>query len=191
MTKYYARVALDEGLVPVGQLHFTSEAPRQLSTFSYSPEWVASTQAFALSPDLPLEGGPFHSAGQREARHDAIPGAFADAAPGSWGRRLLTRTYGTGHSEFEYLTLSDDICRQGALRFLDENGQLIAGKASDAVPRLVELEAITRIAQDYEAGKDVSQEDMQTLAEAGGSGGRAPRPMSARASGSGLPSLPR
>lgn len=175
MAKFSTQVALGESLVPVGQLHFTSEAARQFSTFSYLPQWTESEKAFPLSPDLPLENGPFHNAGQREAMQDALPGAFADAAPDSWGRRLLRRTYGAGLSEFEYLTLSDDMCRQGALRFLDDDGNVIAGKAPDAVPRLVDLEAITRIARDYEAGKDVSQEDMQALAGAGGSGGARPK----------------
>ncbi len=175
MAKFSANVALGESLVPVGKLHFTSEAPRQFSTFSYSPEWTEDEKAFALSPDLPLEGSPFHRAGQREAMQDALPGAFADAAPDSWGRRLLRRTYGGGLSEFEYLTLSDDLCRQGALRFLDEDGAVITGRDPDAVPRLVELEAITKIARDYEAGKDVSHEDMQALAGAGGSGGARPK----------------
>ncbi|AXK41314.1 type II toxin-antitoxin system HipA family toxin [Erythrobacter aureus] len=175
MARFSSQVALGEGLLPVGQLHFTSEASRQFSTFSYSSEWTAHKQAFALAPSLPLEGGPYHAAGQRERAPDALPGAFADAAPDSWGRRLLRRTYGAGLSEFEYLTLSDDMCRQGALRFLDDDGNIIAGKAPDAIPRLVELEAITMIARDYEAGKDVSQEDMQALAGAGGSGGARPK----------------
>ncbi|UWU14399.1 hypothetical protein N2599_20200 [Rhizobium sullae] len=32
---------------------------------------------------------------------DALAGVFADAAPDSWGRRLLERGYGNGLSEFE------------------------------------------------------------------------------------------
>ncbi|MDG4892621.1 hypothetical protein P9272_03310 [Mesorhizobium sp. WSM4976] len=63
-------------------------------------------------------------------------------------------TYGNGLNEFEYLTLSDDACRQGALRFLDDKGEVIRGKATDAVPRLVDLETITAIARAYEQGKE-------------------------------------
>src|SRR3546814_10334783 len=84
---------------------------------------------------------------------DALAGVFADAAPDSWGRRLLERAYGNGLSEYEYLTLSDDTCRQGALRFLDDAGKIIRGAAADAVPRLVDLQAITAIARAYEQGK--------------------------------------
>lgn len=175
MAEFSARVALGERLVPVGQLRFTQTGPRQFSTFSYAPEWTEDAQGFALAPSLPRDAGPFHTSGQREAMHDALPGAFADAAPDNWGRRLLERAYGAGLSEFEYLTLSDDTCRQGALRFLDENGNIIAGRAPDAVPRLVDLEAITNIARAYEQGRDVSPEDMQALAGAGGSGGARPK----------------
>jgi serine/threonine-protein kinase HipA len=106
---------------------------------------------------------------------DALAGVFADTAPDSWGRRLLERAYGSGLSEFAYLTLSDDACRQGALRFLDDAGKVIQGGAADAVPRLVDLQAITAIARAYEQGKEISAEEMQALAGAGGSGGARPK----------------
>src|SRR3546814_18339167 len=113
---------------------------------------------------------------------DALAGVFADAAPDSWGRRLLERAYGNGLSEYEYLTLSDDTCRQGALRFLDDAGKIIRGAAADAVPRLVDLQAITAIARAYEQGKEISAEEMQALAGAGGSGGASPTAKIGRAS---------
>jgi serine/threonine-protein kinase HipA len=88
-----------------------------------------------VQPDFPLEAGTFHISGQAGNSRHALPGAFADAAPESWGRRLLERAYGNGLTEFEYLTLSDDTCRQGALRFLDDAGIIIRGKAADSVRR--------------------------------------------------------
>lgn len=175
MPEFFAQVALGEGLVPVGQLRFTQAGPRQFSTFAYDPAWIENLRAFAVQPDFSLEGGPFHTSGQPGNMRDALPGVFADAAPESWGRRLLERAYGNGLNEFEYLTLSDDACRQGALRFQDENGEIIRGKAADAVPRLIDLEAITAIARAYEQGKEISAEEMQALAGAGGSGGARPK----------------
>src|SRR5262249_34833615 len=82
--------------------------------------------------------------------------------------------YGKGLSEFEYLTLSDDTCRQGALRFVDDQAKVITGSA-DAVPRLLDLQAITTIARAYEQGKEISAQDIQVLAGAGGSGGARPK----------------
>ena len=55
------------------------------------------------------------------------------------------------------------------------DAEIIRGRAADAVPRLVNLEAITAIARAYEQGKDISPEDMQALAGAGGSGGARPK----------------
>ncbi|MGK2908850.1 MAG: type II toxin-antitoxin system HipA family toxin [Sphingobium sp.] len=175
MPDYTAHVALGESLTPVGQLRFTQAGPRQFSTFSYDPAWIENPRGFAVQPSFPLEAVPFHTSGQPGHMRDALAGVFADAAPDSWGRRLLERAYGNGLSEFAYLTLSDDTCRQGALRFLDDAGQVIRGGAADAVPRLVDLQAITAIARAYEQGKEISAEEMQALAGAGGSGGARPK----------------
>src|SRR5262249_21628762 len=114
MTESSAQVALGESLTLVGQLRFTQTGPRQFSTFSYDPGWMKDPRAVTLQPDMPFEGGPFHASGQRGNPRDALASVFSDAAPDSWGRTLLERTYGQGLSEFEYLTLSDDTCRQGA-----------------------------------------------------------------------------
>ncbi len=175
MTDFNAHVVLGESLTPVGQLRFTQAGPRQFSTFAYDPAWIENPRAFAVQPTFPIDAGPFHTSGQPGNMRDALAGVFADAAPDSWGRRLLERAYGNGLSEFQYLTLSDDACRQGALRFVDDRGEIIRGSAADAVPRLVDLEAITTIARAYEQGKEVSPEDMQALAGAGGSGGARPK----------------
>lgn len=175
MPDFAAHVALGESLTPVGQLRFTQAGPRQFSTFSYDAAWIENPRAFALQPDLPFEGGPFHTSGQPGNMRDALAGVFSDAAPDSWGRRLLERTYGNGLSEFEYLTLSDDTCRQGALRFVDDKGEVITGRAAEAVPRLLDLQAITAISRAYEQGKEISAQDMQALAGAGGSGGARPK----------------
>ncbi len=175
MTDYRAKVALGEALIPVGQLRFTRTGPRQFSSFAYDEAWVDNPRRFALSPDMPLEGGSFHHSGQQGEQRDALGGSFADAAPDSWGRRLLERNYGNGLSEFEYLTLSDDACRQGALRFLSDDGAVITGAATDSVPRLIDLEALTGIARAYESGEEISAEDLAALAGAGGSGGARPK----------------
>jgi serine/threonine-protein kinase HipA len=170
-----AQVALGERLMPVGRLRFAQTGPRQFSTFAYDPLWIQNPRAFAIQPSFPLEAGPFHTAGHPADMRDALAGAFTDSAPDSWGRRLLERAYGAGLSEFDYLTLCDDTCRQGALRFLDDRGQIMRGHGPDAVPRLLDLQAITAIARAYEQGDDISAEDIQALAGAGGTGGARPK----------------
>lgn len=175
MADFVARVAMGKGLDPVGPLRFTQTGPRQFSTFSYDPAWLEHPRSFAIQPSMGLGASPFYNAAEPGHPRDALAGVFSDAAPDSWGRRLLERTYGNGLSEFQYLTLSDDTCRQGALRFLDEHGDIIRGNAAAAVPRMVDLQDITAIARQYEQGVDVSAEDLLALAGAGGSGGARPK----------------
>ncbi len=175
MADFVAHVVLGESRISVGKLRFIQSGPLQFSTFTYGAELIENPRAFAIQPDLPLEGGPFHTSGQSDKNGDSLAGVFADAAPDSWGRRLLERAYGKGLNEFQYLTLSDDTCRQGALRFLDEKGEIIRGQVKQAVPRLVDLDTLTRIARAYEQGEEITPEDIQALAGAGGSGGARPK----------------
>lgn len=174
--RFFAQIVLGEGKVPVGHLDFTRDGPRQHSAFTYDPSWLTSAQRFGLQPDLPLDSAPHFASGNAAGDvRDALHGAFSDAAPDSWGRRLLERSYGAGLSEFQYLTLSDDFSRQGALRFLDAKSQVITGH-HDTVPRLVDLEEITRLSRAYEQGLDLSEQDLRALAGAGGSlGGARPK----------------
>jgi serine/threonine-protein kinase HipA len=175
MADYVADVALGESLIGVGQLRFTRAGAGQYSRFDYDPNWLKDPIAFAIAPDLPIEGGPFHASAQTKENGDALASVFADAAPDSWGRRLLERSYGTGLCEFEYLTLSDDQCRQGALRFLDNEGKIIKGAAPQAIPRLIDLTTLTAISRAYEQGQEISPQDLQALAGAAGSGGARPK----------------
>jgi serine/threonine-protein kinase HipA len=84
MTDSSAQVALGKSLTLVGQLRFAQTGPRQFSTFSCDPAWMKDPRAFALQPDMPLEGGPFHASAQPGNPRDALAGAFCDAAPDSW-----------------------------------------------------------------------------------------------------------
>ena len=169
-----AIVALGESRRVVGQLRFESDGRRQHSRFDYAYEWLKARDGFALSPGLPLrEGGHFNSG--REEKRSALTGCFADAAPDSWGRALMTRALGGGLSEFDYLTLIDDRTRQGALRFLGEDMEPLSDLAPP-VPRMVELERLRAIAQDFERDSGQQGKDIRELAGIAGSlGGARPK----------------
>ncbi|MES4992575.1 HipA N-terminal domain-containing protein [Phyllobacterium sp. 22229] len=92
-----ALVALGEQKIEIGRLLFESDGRRQHSTFIYAESWLRHPQAFALSPGFPLTPVPFHASGQSDMR-DALGGPFADAAPDSWGRRLMARELAEGIS---------------------------------------------------------------------------------------------
>ncbi|WP_026381897.1 type II toxin-antitoxin system HipA family toxin [Afifella pfennigii] len=169
-----AIVALGEGKRIVGRLRFESDGRRQHSQFEYDAAWLAADDRFALAPGLPLREGSHFSSGKDDKR-SALPGCFADAAPDSWGRALMTKVLGGGLSEFDYLVLSDDRTRQGALRFLGEDMEPLSD-LTPPIPRLVELERLRTLAQRFERDPGGAEEEARDLAGVAGSlGGARPK----------------
>ena len=169
-----AIVALGEGKRIVGRLRFESDGRRQHSQFEYDAAWLAADDRFALAPGLPLRDGSHFSSGKDDKR-SALPGCFADAAPDSWGRALMTKALGDGLSEFDYLVLSDDRTRQGALRFLGEDMEPLSD-LTPPIPRLVELERLRTLAQRFEQDPGGAEEEARDLAGVAGSlGGARPK----------------
>lgn len=169
-----ATVALGEGKRVVGRLRFETDGRRQHSQFEYAAEWLAAPDRFALSPGLPLREGSHYSTG-RSDRRSALPGCFADAAPDSWGRALMSRALGGGLSEFDYLALSDDRTRQGALRFLGEDMEPLSD-LTPPIPRLVELDRLRALAHRFERDPGGAEEEARDLAGVAGSlGGARPK----------------
>lgn len=109
----------------------------QFANYTDDPDWIEDERSFFVST-RPYVGRRF-LLGRCRWR-------LSDTAPENWGWRLLEQARGTGPSGFEYLTLLDDTCRQSILRFLDEDGE-VARLPAKAVPRLVDLTAITQIAR--------------------------------------------
>ena len=169
-----AIVALGNTKRVLGRLRFETDGRRQHSQFEYAEEWLSARDRFALSPGLPLRQGSHYSSG-RDARRLAIPGCFSDAAPDAWGRALMTKALGGELSEYEYLVLSDDRTRQGALRFLGENREPLCGPGPP-IPRLVELARLRSLAQRFERDPDGAMREVRDLAGVAGSlGGARPK----------------
>lgn len=169
-----AIVALGKGKRIVGRLRFESDGRRQHSQFEYDAAWLAADDRFALAPGLPLRDGSHFSSGKDDKR-SALPGCFADAAPDSWGRALMTKALGDGLSEFDYLVLSDDRTRQGALRFLGEDMEPLSD-LTPPIPRLVELDRLRTLAQRFEQDPGGAEEEARDLAGVAGSlGGARPK----------------
>ncbi|WP_411839832.1 type II toxin-antitoxin system HipA family toxin [Paracoccus sp. ME4] len=169
-----ARVAMGNGLVPVGRLVFETDGRRAHSTFLYDQDWIDNPRGFDLCPQMPRGAAPFHSsAGGRDSRkRDVIAGPFADTSPDSWGRKLMRRVIGEGATEFDFLTACDDTARQGALRFLQEDGTPfpVLGRA---IPRLAEIEQLLQIAQRFERDPAGAEQDALDLVGAAGTPGGA------------------
>ncbi len=169
-----AIVALGEGKRIVGRLRFETDGKCQHSQFEYAAEWLAAPDRFAISPALPLREGGHFAAGREDIR-STLSGVFADAAPDAWGRMLMTKALVGGLTEFDYLVLSDDRTRQGALRFLGEDMEPLSD-LNPPIPRLVDLERLRLLAQRFERDPGGAEAEARDLAGVAGSlGGARPK----------------
>ena len=169
-----AIVAIGEGKRIVGRLRFETDGRRQHSQFEYAAEWLAASDRFALSPGLPLREGSHYCTGKEDKRQ-ALSGCFADAAPDSWGRALMTKAFGGGLSEFDFLVMSDDRTRQGALRFLAEDMEPLSNTTTP-IPHIIELERLRGLAQRFESDPSGAENEARDLAGIAGSlGGARPK----------------
>ncbi len=142
------RLVLGDSLV--GHLDFEARTDKQIAVFRYATEWTES--GFAIAPSMPLATGTFYSSAPSSDPRTALPGAVADCAPDSWGRRLIAHDLGGRPSELDYLLAVNDRTRQGALRFVDERGIPLADKIPP-VPRMALLSDIRRLANAFEADR--------------------------------------
>lgn len=106
----------------------------------------------------------------------ALPGVVSDATPDGWGRSLMQASLGRGLTEFDYLTLSDDRTRQGALRYLDENGEQMVSADRPLSRRNISLERLRSLALTYDRDPVRAQAEAAELTGAVGSlGGARPK----------------
>ncbi len=149
-------------------------------TFRYAGEYLALPGAYEPDPRLPLVEGA-----QQTPEGRAIFGAFSDAAPDRWGRRLIGRAErrrvkregGTARSfgEADYLLGVRDDLRQGALRFRDPDTQAFLAPPDTGVPSLLDLPRLLGAAERLERDEE-SEEELATLLRGGSSlGGARPK----------------
>ena len=144
-------VAIGERLRRVGTVRFGGVSERQISFFRYADEWIENPSAFALAPSLPLSDQRFHFASLPDDAGTSIPGIFSDCAPDAWGRSLIVRASGTPRHEMGYVLAVDDRTRQGALRFLDDEGKPLADDLPPT-PRVLDLSRLQSLCQNIESG---------------------------------------
>lgn len=129
--------------VPVGTARFTLRRGAVSTTFAYDEAYlVRGWESYSIDPALPLAAGPQHCEG--------LPGAFRDAAPDRWGRRLIDRAHREKAAErdaaprkldeADYLAGVFDRTREGALRFAVPGQGFVS--ASGPVPPVVQLPAL-------------------------------------------------
>lgn len=172
-TSTRVRVVLGEKASAVGELIFESDGRRETSVFRYDAEWLEHPDRFAIAPSMPLSGSPFYHAATRGNRRAALPGAISDSAPDSWGRGLIRRASDRALTELDFLLAANDQTRQGALRYIGEDGRPMA-HSSPAVPRVATLRDVRRLAGT--APEDLTPVERDRLVGSAGSlGGARPK----------------
>lgn len=158
-----------------GSLRASFQGGRVLggTSFEYSREYLQNSQAYAISPELPVRTG------RRYTGEDApLFGAFADAAPDDWGSGLIRARHGGtgGLGDFDFLTQANDRTRMGAIRLRDPESpdEWLTGDAHTGVREvgIAEIVSAADRFQRYEA----SEQDMRVLEFFGSSlGGARPK----------------
>lgn len=166
--------------LPAGRLWAHSHGRGDSATFAYLPEYLAHEGGYELDPRLAE-----HTGQQQTAEGQALFGAFSDAAPDGWGRRLIRRNeihraeqHGVPERyipEIDYLLGVRDQLRQGALRFRIPAEENYLAEDHRGVPQLIDLPRLLAAAEQLERDRE-TDEDLQLLLEGGSSlGGARPK----------------
>ena len=119
-TDIYVFADWDDFVEPtlVGTLRSAISKNKEHFSFSYAPEWLQSSNAQKIDPDLELYSGEQHSSDANNFR------SFLDSCPDRWGRLLMKRREAIiAHqedrrprvlNEIDYLLGVHDLYRQGA-----------------------------------------------------------------------------
>ena len=147
-------------VVTAGKYTLADRDGAALGRFRYNPAYVDDRRAVPLDPySLPLQRKPFETTKLR-----GIFGALRDAAPDSWGRRVIERELvRTDISELDFLLHSPDD-RAGALSF--GHGKEPPAPFRNYNP-VIHLEALLRLAEKIQRD-DVDEGDLEQAAQVEG-----------------------
>ena len=164
-------VCLGEDAVEVGTLAFEAKGTRHSASFIYTDSWLANSERFALSPDLPLFTG-YQFRANKDMNQSALFGCFADVEPDGWGRMVIKRDYakqrkGSGGdrlavgllNDFDFMLWVNDFSRMGAIRFRDDTGVFhrpSAGKRE--TPTLIQLPHLLSASKAVEENKETARD---------------------------------
>jgi serine/threonine-protein kinase HipA len=162
----------------VGRLWARVRGNRATSSFVYDECWRRKAGTFALSPDLPLTAGQFHT-------ERALFPALTDPAPDGWGRSLMrrherARAEQEGRQpralfDIDFLVGVDDRTRLGALRLKHKAGDEFLTTSNRPIPPLIDLPALLAATNRIDRGRE-TRTDIDLVLEPGSSlGGARPK----------------
>lgn len=136
--------------------------------FAYDPMWIENSDAFALSPDLPLQGAVFDP----PAGFDIHP-VFEDAGPDRWGRAVINKVFNPQRrSPIDYLALAGEN-RIGALGF--SSSREAYQPSLQEVYQVADLPDLIGAADAFAEQKPISQEMLRLLQPGSSAGGARPK----------------
>ncbi|MDX2025836.1 type II toxin-antitoxin system HipA family toxin [Microcella sp.] len=166
--------------VHAGTLEASFAGGRSLasSSFQYAASYLAHPGRYALSPDLPLTTGRLYTDESR-----AQFGAFVDAAPDEWGRKIVEANHARRRAAdpslsarlgpFELLVGVADHTRMGALRLCAGDPSVHPWLSDDhGVAALHDLERVIEVARRYDAN-EATDDDIAYLSDVATSPGGA------------------
>ena len=135
----------------MGEFHSERLKGKEIFSFEYDKDWLASGYAQLLDPELQLYSGLQHLGGNQKNF-----GLFLDSSPDRWGRLLMRRREAAMAREEEraeqnlfetdYLLGVFDGHRMGALRFkLDKEGPFLNDNRELASPPWISLRELEQI----------------------------------------------
>lgn len=169
-TRQSATVCVGEAGIEVGELSFETNGARRSARFLYAPSWLERSDAFALSPDLPLVAGPqFRSPKQPEA--PVFFGCISDIEPDGWGRMVIKRDHANQRrladvrptlpavlTDFDYLNWVSDFSRVGALRLRDSEGEFQRKSTPHDTPALIALPELIGATRAVERNQETARD---------------------------------
>ncbi|GAA1777900.1 type II toxin-antitoxin system HipA family toxin [Leucobacter iarius] len=176
-------VEIDGAVRLAGRLEARFAGGRTLAStsFSYEPTYLADPSSYQIDPRLPWSRAPIIS-----GEDIRLFGAIRDLTPDSWGRQLINADLAVARREgssiprpvgdFDYLALTSDETRLGALRFRPVGvgpwlGEV--GRADTLTERSIDRLAIA--AARFET-HDATDEDLELLRAPGSTmGGARPK----------------
>ena len=136
---------------------------------SYDPAWLASSQGFALSEDLPLQTGL-----RTNTERDTAAGAVDDARPDQWGERVIRLIERPARlSLLEYLYFAGDD-RFGALG-VSLHDQVYTAANTAAMPSFDGLADMHQAVQHVMAGEAINEQQRRLLQPGVSMGGARPK----------------
>lgn len=162
----YADWAELQGPHLMGVLTSTLLRGKELFSFEYNRDWLASGHAQTLDPDLQLYSGPQYL----HDGHKTNFGLFLDSSPDRWGRVLMQRREAAEARledrplrklfEVDYLLGVYDGHRMGGLRFkLDPEGPFLSDDQRHASPPWTSIRELEQISLRLEDERVVEDPD--------------------------------